>query len=207
MCEVEEAVGGLIKMLRYNPSQTYADNEDPCSTAFFQVTDTWYVLSNPPIELSAQDPAIYQTFSASEAPLSPLSFGNGPSDAYLLDQTPPACTLIAQTPAYMQVGSTWYRHDRRRCALGYARARQHARLRGCVGQCGAWSRRRRPRDTWRDGQRVRLSESRRAGWSDEAVERPRRSPEARGVDAAVDTRQPVCDTRAHRGKIENGVIL
>jgi hypothetical protein len=43
-----------------------------------------------------------------------VAFGNGPSDAYLLETVPPSCTLIAaQAQAYMQVGTTWYRHDRR----------------------------------------------------------------------------------------------
>jgi hypothetical protein len=82
------------------------------------------VLYNPPIALSTPDPAISQSFSASDAPLSPITFGNGGvSDAYLLDSVPPSCTLSEQRSAYMRVGAAWYRHDRR------------LELTNCTGTC------------------------------------------------------------------------
>ena len=123
VCYVEESVGGLVKMVRHDPSITLNDNQSPCSGTFLSSTADWYVLYNPPISFSTPDPAISQSFSGSEASLSPLTFGNGPSDAYLLDAMPPACTLNALGSAYVNVGGTWYRHDRR------------LELNNCTGAC------------------------------------------------------------------------
>ena len=98
----------------YPGSFTGNDAQHPCSGTFLGVASEWFALYNPPIQLSRQDPAISQSFDASEAVLSPLAFGNGPSDAYLLESMPPLCSLSSQhTSAYIQVGQTWYRHDRR----------------------------------------------------------------------------------------------
>ena len=130
ICSVEESVGGLIKMVPHNPNQELNDNQNPCSSGFLNQYGDWYALYNPPIEFSAQDPSIYQTYSSSEVQFSPLGFGNGPSDAYLLDQMPPECTLSAQSPAYMQVGATWYRHDRR---LEFTNCTAACQQRGRVG--------------------------------------------------------------------------
>ena len=60
----------------YPGSFTGSDNQHPCSNPFLSVWADWYVLYNPPIRLSAQDPAISQSFDASEAMLSPLTVGN-----------------------------------------------------------------------------------------------------------------------------------
>lgn len=114
ICSVEEYVGGTVRMVQHDPALVLADNQHPCSGGFLGSDDDWYALANPAIALSAPEPTISQSFNASDVVLSSLTFGNGPSDAYLLQSAPSWCALSEQTSAYMRVGSSmWLRHDRR----------------------------------------------------------------------------------------------
>ena len=123
ICFVEERLGGIIKMAKHDPSQSMQDNQNPCSNAFFTSTSEYYALLNPPIVLTNPDPALSQTFNTNDAILSQVELSDGPSDAFLLDAVPSSCNLSAQTPGYMRVGTTWYRHDRR------------LKLSNCTGTC------------------------------------------------------------------------
>ena len=123
ICSVEESVGGLIKLVPHNPYQVLADNQNPCSGGLLCSTCDWYALYNPPINFSTPSADNTQSFDASEVTLSPLAYGNGPSDAYLLESAPPSCRLSEQTSAYMQVGSLWLRLDPR------------LELMNCTGTC------------------------------------------------------------------------
>ena len=114
ICAVEEKVGGSLTVVALDTyNSLLAAGKNPCRFNTNNNLRDYFVLPNPTIEFSAPDPFISQGgFAESDAPLSPIN-AKGAPDAYTLGAVPSGCRLSAKRSAYLQVGGSWYRHDRR----------------------------------------------------------------------------------------------